>query len=293
MTGFSCQLVVDEAVTWLTRQQEENPRQSFFMYVAFHEPHEPVASPPERVDAYRGVAKNEDQAQYFANVNNLDAAVGKLLAALKDMDLDKDTLVIFTSDNGPETLLRYGRARRSFGTAEPLRGMKLWTTDAGFRVAGIMRWPEKIKAGQVVNHPVSSLDFFPTFCHLAGIRPPAGLLLDGTSFLPALENKPPVRENPLLWVFYNAINERRVAMRDGDWKVLAKLNIDKYVTVSTRNEAAVKAAVLSDFQIFRVIDDMGESNDLSQSHPQTLAELSQRLNTHYRALVRDSYVWSN
>lgn len=128
---------------------------------------------------------------------------------------------------------------------------------------------------------------------LAGTTPPAGLLLDGTSFLPALENKPPVRKTPLLWVFYNAINERRVAMRDGDWKVLAKLNIDKYVTVSTRNEAEVKAAMLSDFQIFRVIDDMGESNDLSQSHPDKCAELKHRLETHYRALVNDSYVWTN
>jgi arylsulfatase A len=100
MTGFSCQLVAEEAVTWLKGQQELNPLQPFFIYVAFHEPHEPVASPQDLVDAYKGLAENEDQALYFANVANLDAAVGKLLTALKDMGLDQRTLVIFTSDTG-------------------------------------------------------------------------------------------------------------------------------------------------------------------------------------------------
>ena len=95
--------------------------------------------PKEIVNQYDGVAKNHNQAQYFASVTNLDAAVGKLTKALEAMKLDENTLVIFTSDNGPETLFcAYGlRSGRSFGVAGPLRGMKLWTTEAGFRVAGI------------------------------------------------------------------------------------------------------------------------------------------------------------
>jgi arylsulfatase A len=125
------------------------------------------------VDQYEGVARNHDEAQYFANVTNLDAAVGKLLKALQSMKLDQNTLVIFTSDNGPETLLRYGpRSGRSFGVADPLRGMKLWTTEAGFRVAGIMHWPERIKPGQVSGQTVSALDFLPTFCDLADAKVP-------------------------------------------------------------------------------------------------------------------------
>ncbi|TWU39605.1 sulfatase family protein [Novipirellula artificiosorum] len=291
LTGFSCQLVVDEAVNWLKGQQEKAPQQPFFMYVAFHEPHEPVASPNDLVEHYSPMAKNEDEAQYFANVANVDVAVGRLMAALQDLNVDSNTFVVFTADNGPETLKRYSRARRSFGRATPLRGMKLWTTDAGFRVAGIMRWPERIEADQVVNHPVSSLDFLPTFCQLAGATPPADLVLDGTSFLPALENNAPLRPKPLLWIYYNALNERRVAMRDGDWKVLAKLNIGKFVNVSTDNEAEVKAAELSDFQIFRITDDIGESKDLSSSMPEKLAELTQRMKVHYRELLSGSHIW--
>ena len=293
MKGYSCQLVVAESLTWLKGQQAKNPKQPFFMYVAFHEPHEPVASPKALVESYKPVARNVDEAQYFANVANVDAAVGTLMAALKKMNVEKNTLVVFTSDNGPETLLRYGHhADRSFGTATPLRGMKLWTTEAGFRVAGIMRWPAKIQAGQVVNQPVSALDFLPTFCELAETVPPTNLQLDGTSFLPALESKPINRKKPLVWVFYSAINERRVAMRDGDWKILAKLNINPCKTVNSRNVAKIKAATLSDFQIFKVTEDLGESKDLSESHPDKLVELRQRLKVHYQELVNGSHVWN-
>jgi arylsulfatase A len=291
LKGFSCQLVMDEALSWIKGQQKRNPKQPFFMYVAFHEPHEPVASPKDMVESYKPMAKNIHEAQYFANVANLDKAVGKLMTALRSMDIDKNTLVVFTSDNGPETLNRYGGAKRSFGTPKPLRGMKLWTTDAGFRVAGIMRWPAKIKAGQTVNHPVSALDFLPTFCELARTKPPSDLVLDGTSFLPALENKPIDRKKPLVWVYYAALNQRRVAMRDGDWKVLARLDLNKLQSVSNHNAAQVKAATLSDFQIFNISDDIGESQDLSASHPEKLSELKQRLTIHYRELVNDSHVW--
>jgi len=263
------------------------------MYVAFHEPHEPVASPKKMVDDYKGVAKNVDQAHYFANVTNLDAAVGKLMKTLKAMELDENTLVVFTSDNGPETLLRYGRgSRRSFGSPKPLRGMKLWTTDAGFRVAGIMHWPDRIKAGQVLNHPVSALDFLPTFCELAGTKPPKDLALDGISFLPVLDNKPLTRAKPLVWVYYNALNKRRVAMRDGNWKVLAKLSIGKLKTVDARNVTEVKGATLSNFQIFDLSKDIGENEDLAKANPEKLAELKKRLGTHYKELVDGSHVWN-
>jgi len=261
------------------------------MYVAFHEPHEPVASPMELVNEYTDVAENQNQAHYFANVENMDAAVVKLMAGLKALGVDENTLVVFTSDNGPETLLRYNRAARSYGVATPLRGMKLWTTDAGFRVAGIMRWPAKIEAGSVVQQAVSSLDFLPTFCALAASAPPSELLLDGTSFLPALASEQIDRQKPLVWVYYNALNERRVAMRDGDWKVLARLNLPKFTTVTRSNQAEVKAAKLSDLQIFHVTEDVSESNDLSESRPDKLAELRQRLEDHYRELVAGSHIW--
>ena len=291
LEGFSCQLVVDEAIGWLKEQQKNNAEQPFFMYVAFHEPHEPIASPRKLVDEYGPVTRNENEAQYFANVANLDAAVGRLMASLKELEVDHNTLVVFTSDNGPETLLRYRRAKNSFGRATPLRGMKLWTTDAGFRVAGIMRWPGRIEGGQVVSHAVSSLDFLPTFCELAGAQPPADLELDGTSFLPVFEGNSPERAKPLIWIFYNALNEQQVAMRDGDWKVLGRLNIERTSDVTAKNREEVQSATITEIQIFKITEDLGESNDLSSSMPEKAAELTGRLNEHYQALVAESHVW--
>ena len=292
LKGYSCQLVVDEALDWLKAKQSKNNKGPFFMYVAFHEPHEPVASPKNMVDQYDGIARNHNEAQYFGNVTNLDAAVGKLLKALKSMRLSENTLVIFTSDNGPETLLRYGpRSGRSFGVADPLRGMKLWTTEAGFRVAGIMHWPARIKPGQVSGEVISALDFLPTFCDLAGAKVPTNLKLDGASFLPALEGKGVKREKPLLWIYYSALNARRVAMRDGKWKVLAKMNFPKTKTINQKNVSQAKAATLSDFQIFDLSQDIDESKNLAETNPSKLKELQNTMEIHYRELVNDSHVW--
>ena len=90
-----------------------------------------VASPDALVEKYLSVSKNKKQAEYFANVENVDLAVGRLLKSIQQLNKDEQTLVVFTSDNGPETLNRYTRADRSWGTPGKLRGMKLWTTEAG------------------------------------------------------------------------------------------------------------------------------------------------------------------
>ena len=139
---FSCQIVVDETLDWLSKSDSDRP---FFIYAAFHEPHEPIASPLELVESYASSARNENEAQYFANVANVDAAVGKLVAGLERLQRCDNTLIVFTSDNGPETLNRYRGAARSYGRPGPLRGMKLHTSDAGFRVAGIMNWKGRIQ----------------------------------------------------------------------------------------------------------------------------------------------------
>ncbi|MDB4438520.1 sulfatase-like hydrolase/transferase [bacterium] len=292
--GFSCEIATDEAIDWIKSVKKESPEKPFFLYLAFHEPHEPIASPEPLIMEYRDIASQEEEAKYFANVANLDAAVGKLNKTLKQLDLEKNTLVIFTSDNGPETLRRYSRARNSFGSAAPLRGMKLWTTEAGFRVPGIMSWPGTITSGQTIKQPVSSLDLFPTFCELAGIKHPSNLHLDGTSILPLLVKGNTLnREKPLLWIFYNALNERRVAMRHGDYKILARLNLPTYIAVNKGNAEKVKEATLSDFQLFEVSTDVDESEDLTKNDPETFSKLKSLLQSEYASLVNDSHVWEN
>jgi arylsulfatase A len=293
MEGYSCQIVVNEGIQWLNTHLDRNPHQPFFLYLAFHEPHEPVASPAKLIKGYRDVAKNEKEATYFANVENIDRAVGKFMDALTDLSLDQNTLVIFTADNGPETLNRYRGASYSYGTPGPLRGMKLWTTDAGFRVAGIMHWPKKIEAGQISDQIVSALDFLPTFCALAGIKIPDHLDLDGTDFQRVLSGKKIKRKKPLLWAYYNALNEHRVAMRHGKWKVLAKLDLDrKYQNLNDKNIAEIKAAKFIDFEIYNIMEDIHEDNDLVSEKPGGKNKLKKKLEKYYVELLEDSHVWA-
>ncbi len=157
LTGFSCQLVANEIIGWLKRHESERPEQPFFVYCAFHEPHEPVASPENLVAKYLPRARNENEAQFFANVENVDRAVGRLLKTLDQLKVRQNTLVVFSSDNGPETLNRYPNAKRSYGRPGPLRGMKLHTHDGGFRVAGIAAWPARIQPGQVSQQVAGTL----------------------------------------------------------------------------------------------------------------------------------------
>lgn len=293
MEGYSCQIVAQEGIDWMTKHKKAHPDQAFFLYLAFHEPHEPVASPPELVDQYRKVASTEKQATYFANVANVDLAVGKVLDALKKLGVDQNTLVVFSSDNGPETLNRYPRASYSYGVADPLRGMKLWTTDAGFRVAGIMRWPAVIDAGQVSNEVVSALDLLPTFCDLAGVDIPVDLDLDGTVCLPAFRGKKLKRKKPLVWIYYNATNEHRVAMRHKQWKVLAKMDLDnKYQNVTDRNRDTLLQAALIDVEIYDLTTDIGEQNNLLEGNPNRYRKLQSKMKLEYQHLLKESHVWT-
>lgn len=292
--GYACQIVADEAVGWLREHHAENKEKPFFIYMAFHEPHEPVASPADLVAKYQSTAENHDEAQYFANVENLDLATGKLLAELGALGYRDNTLVVFTSDNGPETLNRYRSANRSYGTPGELRGMKLHTHEAGYRVAGIMRWPEKIKAGQTVSTPVCSLDFLPTFTKMAGGKLPQDLKLDGADFVPALSGKPIKRTQPLAWCYYNALNESRVALRDGDWKILGRLkDLEKTQSLSSKDEMRIRSTPFDSFEVYHVSSDPAESKDMLASDKAPLKKLAKKLEDYYQDLVNDQIYWAS
>ncbi|GAL78103.1 sulfatase [Algibacter lectus] len=193
-----------------------------------------------------------------------------MVAFLKEKYGD-NTLVIFTSDNGPETFMRYSRAKHSYGTPGELKGMKLWTNEAGFRVPCIVNWLGKETFTGTSEKVVSALDFLPTFVDIAGAELPKRTL-DGQSIKKFLSTGDLEREKPLIWAFYDAINERRVAMRSGDWKIMARLESDNKVLPNIHNlydgnEAYVKNAELTNFVLFNLKNDISESEDLASKEP--------------------------
>lgn len=216
--GFSSQLVADEVIRWLDEQPDGQP---FFGYVPFHEPHEPVASPPDLVAQYGG-AINENQAQYFANVTNMDQAIGRILDKLKEQGRLENTLVIFTSDNGPETLGRYPGTSRSYGSPGNLRGMKVQLFEGGVRVPCIISWPDVITSGQESDAIVSSLDLLPTIASMVGVQLPQNEVFDGENILPLLNGDQYQRTKSLFWFYPTSVIGPNIALINGDNKLMAK-----------------------------------------------------------------------
>ncbi|GAF02010.1 sulfatase family protein [Saccharicrinis fermentans] len=292
LKGFSCQLVVDEAIHWLKNKQKNKP---FYLQVCFHEPHEPIASPKDMVDSYLPKSENENQALYFANVANMDKAVGRLIQYLKDSGCDENTLIFFTSDNGPETLNRYAKAKRSYGSPGDLKGMKLWTNEAGFRVPGILYWMGQKTYKGSSDAVISSLDLLPTFAQLSGAELP-NRILDGESIVPLIKTGEQKRTKPLIWAFYNALNEQQVAMRSGDWKILCKLKNDtSYIprlnNIYKGNEKLVKEAHMVDFELYNMKNDWEESENVLTQYPEVFERLKAQFEDEYRKLLDESFVW--
>lgn len=290
--GFSSQIIVDEAINWLGKKEDDNP---FFLEVTFHEPHEPIASPEGLVQKYLPQVKNREEAEYFANVENVDIAVGRLITYLQQNKLDENTLIVFSSDNGPETLHRHPRAKHSYGSPGELKGMKLWTNEAGFRVPGIINWLGNNTFKGTSNKVVSALDFLPTFCELAGVELPK-IKLDGESFVSLLNTGEFNRGIPLLWVFYNATNEHCVAMRQGDWKIMGRLEVDgekfpRIHNIGDTNEAFVKSAKLTDFVLFNLKEDIAESENKASKNPEVFEKMKTILQSQYSELLKGSHVW--
>ncbi|WP_139955758.1 sulfatase-like hydrolase/transferase [Flavicella sediminum] len=295
LEGFSSQIVVEEAMNWLDKKEGNAP---FFLEVAFHEPHEPIASPEDLVQKYLPKAKTREEAEYFANVENVDIAVGRLLSYLKEKNLDENTLIVFTSDNGPETLMRYYRAKHSYGSPGELKGMKLWTNEAGFRVPCIVNWLGKETYSGTSDKVISALDLLPTFSELAGVElPERGL--DGESISSFLRSGNFERSKPLIWAFYDAINDRRVAMRSGDWKIMGRLVSDEndkelphIHNLYKGNETFVKNAKLTDFVLFNLKKDLSESEDLSVKEPEVFKNMKIQFEAAYKELLKESHIWN-
>jgi arylsulfatase A len=288
--GYSCQEVADESIKWL--REIRDPKKPFFQFVCFHEPHEPIASPPDLVAQYPD-AKKEGEALYYANVSNMDRAVGKLLAYLEKAKLSENTLVFFTSDNGPETLLRTPGGWRSHGSPGPLRGMKLHVYDGGIRVPGILRWPARVKAGQTSGEPICNIDLLPTFCELAGINPPQDRILDGTSLVPLLENKLLARTQPLFWHYYRSISGPKAAMRIGDYMILGswEKKLLPSGTVQKGDIEILKGEKLVSFELYNLRTDIGEQHDLAEKEPRRLAEMRDKLMKFYKELQDEMPAW--
>ncbi len=279
LEGYSCQLVVDEAIDWLDTHRERNT--PFFLNVWFHEPHQKIAAPDEISQEY-GDPKSQP-AIYSGTIDNTDRAIARLLAKLKKIGVEDDTLIIYASDNGSYRADRVGN----------LRGRKGSNWQGGIRVPGIFYWPGKIPAGQVASAPAGLVDVLPTICGLLGIDPPKGVHLDGSDISALLTGKPQKfeRHQPLFWHLQKS--RPVVAIRDGDYSLVAEPDYP----LSTDNmfdEAwipAIKTGSYKNYQLHNLKDDPSQENDLATAQPEVLERMKKQLLAINQSIMADGARW--
>lgn len=215
----------DEALSFI--KESNKKKQPFFLNLWFDVPHAPYEPGPESTLApYKNLAKGKDLL-YRSMVTHLDHSVGKIMKLLTELGIEKNTIIIFTSDNGPAYQ----------GSPGMFKGRKVDFHEGGIRVPGIAWWPGQIKAGQVTDELVHTNDLFPTFCALAGIKSQAKYQLDGKNILPhLLDNQPITNRGYIFWQIdyykgngnYAVVVDKRPepvateVVRNGKWKLLAR-----------------------------------------------------------------------
>ncbi|MGE3809290.1 MAG: sulfatase, partial [Gemmataceae bacterium] len=286
LTGYSSGLVADETIRWLDKERDRG--KPFFLFVCFHEPHEPIASAPEFTKLYN-FPDDPSRVAHHGNISQMDAAFGRIMKCLDDQKLADSTLVFFTSDNGPAIT-----GIHPHGSAGPLRGKKGYVYEGGIRVPGMLRWPGRIKPAQTSDEPVCGVDVLPTLCALAGVDVPRDRALDGASLVPLFEGKPVARRTPLYWQFNGALSEPKVAMRVGDWKLLAKLNTPdppRGADITKEAQQAFKSAELAGYELYNLREDLGETRDLALKEPARVKEMAAQLKKLSHEVRDESPTW--
>jgi arylsulfatase A-like enzyme len=180
------------------------------------------------------------------------------MAKLKELRLDENTLVMFSSDNGPHK--EGGGDPNFFKSAGPLRGYKRDLYEGGIRVPMLARWPEKIKAGSKTNHISAFWDFLPTCCELAGIETPQDI--DGISILPTLlgQTQNQKKHEFLYWEFHE--QGKKQAVRTGDWKGI-RLNVAKDPDVP--------------IELYNLKTDIAEEHNIAEKNPDIIAKMADHM----------------
>ena len=219
------------------------------------------------------------QAEYYGCIENMDTAIGRILKKLKSEGLLENTLVIFTSDNGPDSNRKYRGRLQSVGETGELRGRKRWILEGGIKQATIMFWNGVIQPGKIIDAPVGHVDFLPTICEIAGIATPENLTIDGVSLVPLFKNESFSRkEKPLHWHFHAPRGGPQSAMRNGSWVITA--NWDQQFSGGRFDTLAInkiKTANLVDFKLYDIKNDVGQNKDVRNINPEVFSKLKEQL----------------
>jgi len=272
-----------EAIRFITA----NKGKPFFLYLPHNMPHIPLHASADFVG-------KSQRGKYGDTIQELDWSTGEILRTLKELGIDDHTLVIFVSDNGPNTA--------TGGKAGPLKGSKGSTLEGGVRVPFVARWPGRIPAGTVSAEAITIMDFLPTLTQLAGGDVPTDRVIDGKDIWPLLAGKPDAR-SPHEAIYY--LRGRGVdGIRIGDWKYLAeepsgkkasKVEVEltaeeqklprkeRNALIKERSKAATGKPEPT-AALYHLSADIGEQNNLFAKHPEIVARLKKQMEAFHQEL---------
>ena len=218
---------------------------------------------------------------FAAMVSRMDGDVGRIFALLKELDLDDNTVVFFTSDNGPHQ--EGGHLHEFFDSNGPLTGYKRSMHDGGIRVPLLVRWPGKVKAGTVSDHPSAFWDFMPTACEIAQLPEPVAIGVDeqrgcdGISYLPTLlgadESQ---RKHPYLY-WASQEGATSVGVRMGKWKLVNYRTPKKRGSTGKSRNQDFDGKNVDDWRLYDLSVDIGEKSDIADAHPDVVQKMLQML----------------
>ena len=323
MKGYSCQIVVDEAIDWIDKKRDADA--PFFINIWFNEPHAVIAAPDEIVSEYG--ALNDQAAIYNGTIDNTDRAIGRLIAKLERLGQLDNTIIHYSSDNGSYRQERSGE----------LRGKKGSHHEGGHRVPGIFYWKAKIPGGRVEDEPAGAVDLLPTICGLLGIEKPKGVFLDGSDLTPLLTGTGSFeRHQPLFWMngstmalrmgnhtllapstarlpFDNTkanrlLQQTELALGDDLQKELGGLNLrsrmfngrfanpkanrlrDEFRSLFYFNEALIplmKKGGVDRVQLYDLANDISQEQDIASENPEIVARMKKQANQLYKSVMAD------
>ncbi|MBM3837749.1 MAG: sulfatase [Verrucomicrobia bacterium] len=236
---YTTDAYAERAVDWIERHKDR----PFLLYLPFNAQHNPLQATKKYLDRFPNIA-DEKRRTFAAMMSAMDDAVGRVLAKLREIKQEENTLIWFFSDNG-------GPTQATTAKNGPLRGVKATTLEGGVRVPFCVQWKGKLPAGKTYEHPTIQLDILPTSLTAAGAKTDPSWKLDGMDLLPYLTGKNSNKPHEVLYWRFG----EQWAIRKGDWKLVAS-RIDG-----------------KEPRLFNLAEDIGEARDLTAAHPEKAKEL--------------------
>ncbi|MDO8540620.1 MAG: sulfatase-like hydrolase/transferase [Opitutaceae bacterium] len=262
----STELFVNEALRFIQGRGDK----PFYLQLWTLVPHATLNPTPEQMKPFErfsnpNIPHKSARTVYYASVSELDTQIGRLLDQLEKLGLADNTVVFFSSDNGPEEIFIGNAGHSGVGSPGPFRGRKRSLYEGGVREPFIVRWPGKIPAGRIDDTSVlAGVDLLPTVCRLTGVPMPVGHVSDGEDASDILFGRPRVRTRPLMWEWRFNIaghvwnRSPQLAIREGDWKLL--MNPDR-----------------SRVELYDIPRDPMQVGNVASAHPDIVARLSAKI----------------